>query len=63
MKTSKPISTISYNSVEFLKAKLDYLVRRFTSHYVSINSFSFWDIFIFAGLVAIFGIMVSILHE
>ena len=27
MKTSKPISTISYNSVEFLKAKLDYLVR------------------------------------
>lgn len=27
MKTSKPISTISYNSEEFLKAKLDYLVR------------------------------------
>lgn len=26
-------------------------------------TFSFWDIFIFAGLVAIFGIMVSILHE
>lgn len=27
MKTSKPISTISYNSEDFLKAKLDYLVR------------------------------------
>lgn len=27
MKTSKPISTISYNSEEFLRAKLDYLVR------------------------------------
>ena len=27
MKTSKPVSTISYNSEEFLKAKLDYLVR------------------------------------
>lgn len=27
MKTSKPISTISYNSEEFLKAKLDYLFR------------------------------------
>lgn len=27
MKTSKPISTISYNSEDFLKAKLDYLSR------------------------------------
>ena len=27
MKTSKPISTISYNSEEFLRAKLEYLVR------------------------------------
>lgn len=27
MKTSKPISTISYNTEKFLKAKLDYLVR------------------------------------
>lgn len=27
MKTSKPISTISYNTEEFLKAKLDYLSR------------------------------------
>ena len=27
MKTSKPVSTISYNSEEFLKAKLDYLSR------------------------------------
>lgn len=27
MKTSKPISTISYNTEEFLKAKLDYMVR------------------------------------
>lgn len=26
-------------------------------------TFSFWDIFIFVGLVSIFGIMVSILHE
>ena len=25
-------------------------------------TFSFWDLFIFAGLVAIFGVMVSILH-
>lgn len=27
MKTSKPVSTISYNSEEFLKAKLDYLTK------------------------------------
>lgn len=26
-------------------------------------TFSFWDLFIFVGLVAIFGVMVSILHE
>ena len=26
-------------------------------------TFSFWDLFIFAGLVAIFGILVSVLHE
>lgn len=26
-------------------------------------TFSFWDLFIFAGLVAIFGVMVSILHR
>lgn len=34
MKTSKPISTISYNSEEFLKAKLDYLVKN--------NTIEFW---------------------
>ena len=28
MKTSKPFSTISYNSPEFLSVKLDYLVKR-----------------------------------
>lgn len=26
-------------------------------------TFSFWDLFIFACLVAIFGVMVSILHK
>lgn len=26
-------------------------------------TFSFWDIFIFTGLVAIFGVLVSILHR
>ena len=26
-------------------------------------TFSFWDLFIFAGLVAIFGVLVSILHR
>lgn len=26
-------------------------------------TFSFWDLFIFAGLVAIFGVLVSVLYE
>lgn len=34
MKTSKPISTISYNSEEFLRAKLDYLTKS--------GNISFW---------------------
>ena len=34
MKTSKPISTISYNSEEYLKSKLDYLVKN--------NTVEFW---------------------
>ena len=34
MKTSKPVSTISYNSEEFLKAKLDYLTKS--------GSIAFW---------------------